>query len=431
LSNDALNRVIICHVTIRLLLMSTEMLEDDYKLLVHCVACNSTNLSLVLDLGSQQLANEYSSSKVALQTFPLALNLCSNCFHSQLSVAVNPTRLFRDYLYVSGTSETLYKYFESLRDQIVLEHGANGKLLDIGSNDGTFLSTFNKTGWSTLGIDPAVNLITESTGRGVRTVPAFFTEELAGLLAPDFNIVVAMNVFAHTANPLDVLLGIKKTLGKNGVAYIQTSQANMFENSEFDTIYHEHISFFSVRSMKALLKRAGLVLVDVDFAPVHGKSYIWKIMRQDDAISNIIEREDKEEELGMYGLGLYKKFSVDAQDLARKVAAKIDEYRRDGYLIASYGAAAKGNTFLNFANISLDFVFDDTPHKIGKWAPAGGCSVSNPAEIALLDGKTLFLIPAWNFKSEILGKISHLIKRNDCKSIVYYPTLLEEDLTLN
>jgi len=413
----------------RLSVMSRLATEFAYKLLDHCVACDSTDLSLVLDLGGQQLANEYSLVKTDPDTFPLALYLCSHCFHSQLSIAVNPTRLFRDYLYVSGTSETLYKYFEKLRDQIVLEHGANGKLLDIGSNDGTFLSTFNETGWSTLGIDPAVNLITESTGRGVRTVPAFFTEELAGLLAPDFNVVVAMNVFAHTANPLDVLLGIKKTLGKNGVAYIQTSQANMFENSEFDTIYHEHISFFSVRSMKDLLTRAGLVLADVDFAPVHGKSYVWKIRHKDEAVSNKIEREDKEKRLGMYGPDLYKKFSVDAQDLATRVAAKVDEYRRDGYLIASYGAAAKGNTFLNFANISLDYIFDDTPHKIGKWAPAGGCPVSNPAEIAFLNNKTLFLVPAWNFKSEILGKISHLIKRNDCKSIVYYPTLLEEDIT--
>jgi 2-polyprenyl-3-methyl-5-hydroxy-6-metoxy-1,4-benzoquinol methylase len=409
--------------------MSSLAAEENYKTLVNCVACDSTDLKPVLDLGHQQLANEYASTNNRPETFPLALNLCGHCFHSQLNIAVNPHRLFTDYSYVSGTSETLYRYFEFLRDQIVLEHGANGKLLDIGSNDGTFLSTFNKTGWSTLGIDPAINLIIESAKRGVRTIPAFFTEELSDLLSPDFDVIVAMNVFAHTANPLDVLMGIKKTLGKNGIAYIQTSQANMFENSEFDTIYHEHISFFSVRSMKALLKRAGLVLVGVDFASVHGKSYVWKIKHLEETVLHTIEREEKEELLGMYGPDLYKKFSVDAQNIAKKVAAKVDEYRGNGYLIASYGAAAKGNTFLNFANITLDFIFDDTPHKIGKWAPAGGCMVSNPTEIALLNKKTLFLIPAWNFKSEILGKISQLINREDCISIVYYPMLLEEEIT--
>ena len=409
--------------------MSSLIKKVDYEALVHCVACDSIDLKLVLDLGRQQLANEYMISKNQPDTFPLGLNLCLNCFHSQLSIAVNPKRLFRDYSYVSGTSETLYRYFEKLRDQIILEHGETGKLLDIGSNDGTFLSTFNETGWSTLGVDPAVNLIPESTAREVRTIPAFFTAELAGLLSPDFDVVVAMNVFAHTANPLDVLIGIKKTLGKNGTAYIQTSQANMFENSEFDTIYHEHISFFSVRSMKALLMRAGLALVDVDFAPVHGKSYVWKIKHEAQTVSIELDREDVEVELGLYGCELYEKFSMDAHNLTRKVAMTVDDYRRAGFLIASYGAAAKGNTFLNFANISLDFIFDDTPHKIGKWAPAGGCLVSNPAEIKLLDTKTLFIIPAWNFKSEIQGKVSKLLTRNDCKLLVYYPMLQEEDIT--
>ena len=409
--------------------MSNLVKKVDYTPLVHCVACDSIELKLVLDLGRQQLANEYMIGKHQPETFPLALNLCVDCFHSQLSIAVNPERLFRDYSYVSGTSETLYQYFENLRDQIILENGETGKLLDIGSNDGTFLSTFNETGWSTLGVDPAVNLIPESTGRDVRTIPAFFTAELAELLSTDFDVVVAMNVFAHTANPLDVLMGVKKTLGKNGTAYIQTSQANMFENSEFDTIYHEHISFFSVRSMKALLSGAGLALVNVDFAPVHGKSYVWKIKHEDQAVSTELDREDVEVNLGMYSHNLYEKFSTDANNLAKKVAEKVDEYRRAGYLIASYGAAAKGNTFLNFANISLDFIFDDTPHKIGKWAPAGGCLVSNPTKIALLNNKTLFVIPAWNFKSEIQGRISKLLKRNDCKLLVYYPKLLEEDIS--
>jgi hypothetical protein len=200
----------------------------DYKVLDSCVACDSHNLKLVLELGHHQLANDYLDDADQIETFPLGLNLCRNCFHAQLTVVVNPERMFKNYLYVSGTSTTLLKYFETLRDKIIKEHGGSGKLLDIGSNDGTFLSTFSNSEWLTMGVDPAINLIPQSTKLGVITIPTFFTEQLSDLLAKDFNVIVAMNVFAHTANPLDVLLGIKKLLHPTGFAYIQTSQSTTF-----------------------------------------------------------------------------------------------------------------------------------------------------------------------------------------------------------
>lgn len=396
----------------------------EYQELMSCVACGSTNLQRVLDLGAQPLANEYRDSSSVLKSYPLGLNTCTSCFHSQNTVSVNAEILFKEYSYVSGTSLTLARYFESFKNEIIANHGPTGKLLDIGSNDGSFLSTFKNSGWSVIGVDPAANLVVESVARGVTTIPAFFDQKLAKFLSSNFDVVVAMNVFAHTSDPLEILLGIRELLSENGTAYIQTSQANMFENSEFDTIYHEHISFFSVRSMKALVKRAGMFLNDVDIVPVHGNSYIWKVSLKDKLAAGVQSREDYEEALEFYEKDFYKKYARESLTIAEKISEKINEFRGQGYKIASYGAAAKGNTFLNFARIKLDYIFDDTPQKIGKIAPAGGnCRVLHSSGIAELSSKTLIIIPAWNFREEIKQNISTAITRSDCFTLLYYPEL--------
>ena len=183
--------------------------------LTNCVACNEIVSKLTLDLGYQPLANDFLETARDFETYPLKLMRCINCFHSQLSIAVNPSRLFRNYSYISGTSETLSKYFNFLVEKINSEFGLNGKILDIGSNDGSFLSKFIETNWIGIGVDPAVNLIPISVSKGVHTIPAFFSQKTAQVLATDFDVVVAMNIFAHTSNPLEILLGIKKCLKEN------------------------------------------------------------------------------------------------------------------------------------------------------------------------------------------------------------------------
>jgi SAM-dependent methyltransferase len=379
-------------------------------------------MSLVLDLAHQPLANDFLPPNVTHEKYPLTLNRCEDCFHAQLGIAVNPSRLFREYSYVSGTSQTLSEYFISLKEKIVITHGEMGKILDIGSNDGSFLSTFNETRWNSVGVDPAINLIAESVGRGVKTLPTFFTKETSEILASDFDVIVAMNVFAHTADPLDILLGIKHCLNMGGTSYIQTSQANMFRDSEFDTVYHEHISFFNVRSMKALLGRAGLALSGVDLVNVHGISYLWKVVHEINEDS-LIEREQNEIDLGLYSNEIYANFAKVAMDRVRQVNELIHGFRTDGYKIVTYGAAAKGNTFLNFANVDLDFIFDDTPLKIGKMSPAGGQIVSASKEMSAIIDPLLILIPAWNFKTEILEKIHKLRENSRDYYLVYYPDL--------
>ena len=394
----------------------------DYKKIDECVACGNSHLVTTLDLDHQPLANDFLPPGSVFDSYPLKLMRCENCFHSQLSIAVNPTRLFRDYSYVSGTSETLSSYFDKFSRDIVARFGPGKKILDIGSNDGSFLEKFTVSDWLTLGVDPAVNLISESAAKNVITVPTFFDERMASLLTNDFDVIVAMNVFAHTQNPLEILNGIKRCLSNSGRAFVQTSQANMFTSGQFDTVYHEHISFFNVQSMKALLDRAGLSLVEVTIVSIHGQSYLWEIQKGGQHATNIV-REMEEKDFGLYEVSLYSEFARLARNIANEVARTVTDFRSQNFKIVSYGAAAKGNTFINFAEISFDYIFDDTPQKIGRLSPAGGCKVSSPEELKDIDSPILIIIPAWNFGSEILEKIRLLRDNLDDMYLTYFPEL--------
>lgn len=390
--------------------------------LVACVACGHSRLRKFLDLGYQPLANEYLTEPTDRNRYPLSLNLCEVCTHVQLSVSVNPELLFQNYLYVSSTSQTLSDYFLSLRDRILDEFGDSGYLLDIGSNDGSFLSKFYGFTWDTLGVDPAANLASHAAEVGVKTLSAFYDSRTAKLLSDSFNVAVAMNVFAHTPEPFEILKGLSRNVRVGGVAYIQTSQANMLINSEFDTVYHEHISFFNTRSMKALLKRAGWFLQDVSIVSVHGKSYLWKIARTPGQSISVEEREFEEESVGYYNLDFYNSFGHKWDEAVKRVIDQCDLSRRNGYKIAIFGAAAKGNTFFNFSKIVPDYIFDDTPLKIGRFSPLGNLVVTDPNKMTDISEKMLVIIPAWNLKDEIVRRLKMLRQPfRDDLVLTYFP----------
>ena len=402
--------------------MRKKTVGTDFEVLNHCVACNLGELELTLDLGNQTLANEYLDNDQEIEIFPLSLWRCTNCSHSQLGIAVNPERLFRDYFYVSNTSRTLSNYFDNFSAYIINKHGPIGKILDIGSNDGSFLEKFAGTEWNAIGVDPAVNLIPEAHLRGVKTLPTFFDQKTAELLTSDFDVIVAMNVFAHTSQPVEILHAIEKCIGDNGTVYIQTSQADMFTHGQFDTVYHEHISFFNVKSMRALLGRTNLSLVNVSIVPIHGDSYLWEITKKKTE-NRVIAREEYEDKNGFYAEDLYRDFALNASGRAEKVNKLVENYRQKHFKVISYGAAAKGNTFINFAQLDFDYIVDDTKHKIGKMAPAGGCFVSSPEILETINGPCLIIIPAWNFAPEIKDRIKSY-RKNDLDIVLeYFPEI--------
>lgn len=243
--------------------------------LTECLACGSEHLIPVLDLGKQPLANSYKDSKIEVQEeFPLAINRCQECYHVQLTHAVNPELLFKNYLYVSGTSETMREHFQWFADasmEIFQKYNNRGAtdVLDIGCNDGSQLDQFKNLGLKTYGIDPATNLH-ERSSKNHTVWNEYFNMDFYIRNPFKFDIITAQNVFAHNYDPIAFLQVIRNMMDDETLLFIQTSQADMIKNNEFDTIYHEHISFYNVKSMNELCSRMGLYLIDVSKCPLHG-----------------------------------------------------------------------------------------------------------------------------------------------------------------
>ena len=383
--------------------LEAERLYMEYKELNSCIACGwHFGLEPVLDLGSQPLANNYVLEQCEVPEYPLALNHCPNCDHAQLSVGVKPELMFKHYLYVTGTSQTLRDYC----DWFALHTTKNldpGSILDIASNDGTQLDSYANLGWDTTGIEPADNLIVDYKHKLYHD----FCENLD--IDEQFDIITAQNVMAHTAHPKLLMKKIKKWLNPKGTAYIQTSQANMFKNGEFDTMYHEHVSFFCVKSMTALANSVGLNLVNVEITPIHGDSYVFSLQHKPEEID--VER---------YLPETYKQFSSKAQTVLRKFAEHVQHYRDLGYTIVGYGAAAKGMTVLNAGNITLDFIIDDNPIKVDHYTPGTNIAILPSNNIAGIE--KLVVVPlAWNFYTEIKSKCQALRQNKETVYLKYFP----------
>jgi 2-polyprenyl-3-methyl-5-hydroxy-6-metoxy-1,4-benzoquinol methylase len=361
-----------------------------------CVCCDG-ELELILDWGNMPLANNYNIK----EAFPLRLNKCKSCCHLQLDEIVNPEILFKDYPYFSGTSKTSLDYFKEFAEMCLRSYPDAITVLDIACNDAAQLDAFKELGLMTHGIDPAENLLPVSSKKGHKVICGMFPNEK--LENTDFDIITAQNVVAHTPDPLNFLKGCEKIMHNESFLFIATSQANMVNGTEYDTIYHEHISYFNTLSMKALVERAGLTLVDVFTNPIHGTSYIFVIKKN--KIRNPVEvRIEKEGVDGLYEESTYLNWVNNCKNKAAHTKSIIEDYRSKGYAIIGCGAAAKGITFLNITKTQMDLIVDTTP---AKWYN-GVCNTTiYPFEYirTLQDEKVLFVILAWNFEKEITQNV--------------------------
>mgnify|MGYP003351403123 FL=1 len=337
-------------------------MDWECKPITECIACGSSDLVPVLDLNSQPLANSYKKDQMEPQAeYPLAINRCNHCYHVQLTHQVNPELMFKDYAYVSGTAKTSLEYFNWLVEKIVNRYGSTPKnVLDIGCNDGSFLNAWGGTGASTYGVDPAENLHPiSSIHHSVHC--GFFTGKEFG--DKKFDAITCLNAFAHNADQLTLLKNIKTRMHEDSLLFCSISQANMIINGEFDTIYHEHLSFYNIKSARALCERAGLHLIDVIEHPIHGGSLIFVISRDKEAKLLIEQKIVEEENYGLYDPDTYITYAEKAYKTAAKFAETIRDYRLKGIKVIGYGAPAKGNTLMNFANEGPDFIVDDNELK--------------------------------------------------------------------
>lgn len=403
-----------------------------------CICCNGVELNKILDLGEQPLANSYHKPGETLPVYPLGLNLCHKCYHLQLTHIVNPDLLFKNYLYVSGTSKTLKDYFSWFAKWVEAYDPSSTRVLDIACNDGSQLDAFAELCYDTYGVDPAVNLHAISSKKH-KVICDYFSAEVIEKKVNEvdrwparFDIILAQNVFAHTKHALQFLEDCSKLMHNDSLLFIQTSQAEMVQNNEFDTIYHEHISFFNINSINHLIKRTGaLNLVDVIKTPVHGVSYVFIIGKNDDinnkpTVDNLLAMEKIH---GLHSLDTYKTYRETIMEMVQAFQWRIEEFQQAGYKIVGYGAAAKGNTYLNFTKVKLDIIIDDNPLKQGLLTPGTdipihSIDILNTPEYK--DSKILFVPLAWNYYDEIRKRLTNVRNNPNDRFLKYFPQVRSE-----
>jgi hypothetical protein len=280
---------------------------------------------------------------------------------------------------------------------------------------------------TTYGIDPATNLHPISSKNHEVILDYFTQDHVEGLKAKNIDIINAQNVFAHNSYPLDFLKQCKEIMHDTSVLFIQTSQADMVKNNEFDTIYHEHLSFFCANSMNELARRAGLNLIDITKTPIHGNSYVFVFSKHPATDGKVEAVLAEERALGLQDPETYVEYTRKAKQVVVDLKAKIAEYRALGYVIAGYGAAAKGMTLVNFGDIHLDFIIDDNPLKQGKVTPGTHDPVESIDILKECEDLNVAFVPlAWNFFTEIRKNIKGKRDHEGDVFIRYFPTISVE-----
>jgi 2-polyprenyl-3-methyl-5-hydroxy-6-metoxy-1,4-benzoquinol methylase len=403
-------------------------MEDLFEL-TECVACGSEQLEPTLNLGDQPLANTYTTKSVPMhEYYPLAVNRCVDCNHLQLTHIVNPEIIYKNYAYVSGTSQTYLDYMQWFAKwcreyaDVYLGH-----VLDIGCNDGSQLDAFQNLGFLTYGVDPAENLHHTSSQKGHHVVCGFWNKKsIKELKHNKFDIVTCQNAFAHNTDPVKFLNQLSALMNKNGMVFIQTSQANMIRNSEFDTIYHEHISFYCINSFDKMVRRTEFNLIDVIKTPIHGTSYVFvlsKDRKRSKHVKNLIAME-----ADLANKETYTQWAGKCHKTVSEFASRINLFREQGYHVVGYGAAAKGNTLLNFARANLDFVIDDNETKQGKITPGRDIPIVSAEHLTTYSehDKVLFVPLAWNFFTEIKTRILKQRSNKNDRFLRYFPEVTVE-----
>jgi len=380
-----------------------------------CRACDAPDLAAILSLGNTPLANSLrhpDSSDAPELTYPLDVVFCRSCSLVQLTETVDPEILFRDYLYLSSFSDTMLRHASDLVSSLIEDRalGPNNLAVEIASNDGYLLKNYVAAGVPVLGIEPATNVARIAEEQGIRTRNDFFNARLARMLVSEgygADVIHAHNVLAHVADLHGVVEGIVTLLDKNGVAVLEMPYVkDMIDQVEFDTIYHEHLCYFSLTAINRLFQRHGLTVTKVDRVPIHGgtlrvfASHAGQAAVADRSVAALLEEESS----WATNPEAYARFGDRVVTIGAELRRMIAELKAAGKRVAAYGAAAKGSTLLNYLGIgreSLDFVVDRSTFKQGLLMPGVHIPILPPE--ALLDRRPDYvLLLSWNFADEIM-----------------------------
>lgn len=379
-----------------------------------CRSCGSSQLTSFLDLGTTPLADRLVTEEQLGEpelVAPLDLVLCGECSLVQITETVSPEILFcQNYPYFSSVSKALVKHFGDSARHILETRklGADSLVVEAASNDGYMLKHFVDAGIPVLGIDPADGPAKKAQESGVRTLNTFFTQELANKLFDEGNLAdvfLGNNVLAHVADLNGFTAGVARLLKDDGVAVIECPYLlDLIEHCEFDTIYHQHLCYFSITALVNLFTRHGLSLNEVVRTTIHGGSlrlFIEKMENPGESVTSLLQRE---RELGIDGLACYETFAASVEKLKTDLIAVLEKVKGEGKRIAGYGAAAKGCTLLSYCGVDskyLDYIVDLNPVKQGQYFTGTQLRIEPPTKL-LEDRPDAVMIIAWNFAEEIM-----------------------------
>jgi SAM-dependent methyltransferase len=384
-----------------------------------CRSCGHQGLAPVLSLGRTPLANALLTPAQLAEpeaTYPLDLVFCPRCGLAQITEIVPPEKLFREYLYFSSFSDTMLRHAEGLATRLIAARrlGADSLVVEVASNDGYLLQFYRRDGVPVLGIEPASNVARVAREqRGIRTLCEFFGADLARRLRDGgerADVLHAHNVLAHVADLNGVVAGIRLLLRDEGVVVIEVPYVrDLVEHGEFDTIYHEHLCYFSLTALDRLFGRHGLLVEHVERTPLHGGSLCLFVVpdrggrQRGPTVTSLLGEEAAR---GVDALGFYQGFAERLVGFKRALRGLLAELKGAGQRIAAYGASAKGSTLLHYCGIdgrTLDFVVDRSPHKQGLYTPGTRLPVFAPEKL-LQEMPEYVILLTWNFADEILDQ---------------------------
>lgn len=403
---------------------------------VACRSCREHDLEMVLSLGRMPLANALLAAKDLDEpepTYPLELHFCPNCSLVQITESVPPEQLFRDYPYFSSFSDTMLRHAQAIVERVLESRSIDAKSLavEIASNDGYLLQYYKQANIPVLGIEPALNIArVAERERGIRTLTDFFSVETAERLVAQgerADVIHANNVLAHVPDPNGFVRGLRLLLKPNGVAIIEVPYVkDLVDRCEFDTIYHEHLSYFSLTALTHLFARHGLTINEVERLPIHGGSLrIFVEIDNDQPVSTkVTEFLEQEKQWGVNRVEFYKDFARRVAQLKTSLREVMLGLKDKNERLAAYGAAAKGSTLLNYIEIGtsiIDFVVDRSTYKQGHYMPGVRLPISAPARL-LEEMPSYVLLLTWNFADEILSQQEEYRRRGG-KFIIPIPEI--------
>jgi SAM-dependent methyltransferase len=397
---------------------TAEKVPAKQYLLKECRICSSTKLYSFLDLGYMPIPNGFIGKKDLQKkelTYPLRVCVCENCWLMQLEHVIPAEIMFKNYLYVPSTAQTMIRHFAQMSEETLkVSHARKGNLvIDIGSNDGALLSFFKKNEMSILGIDPAENIVKDANRRGLRTICTFFSEETAKEVEKKYGkakVITATNVIAHINDLHDVVRGIRALLHPQGVFVMEAPYViDLIDNNEFDTIYHEHLSYFSIRPLMKLFQMHGMKIIDVRKQKIHGgtiRVYAAFAESSYDVHPRVAKFVTEENLKKIHLRSTYDEFTRRVKVIKRDLVSFLKRIKKEDRKIIGYGASAKGNVLTNYCGITtdlLEYTVDSTPYKQGKYTPGTHIPIFPERR---LDTETpdYALLLSWNFADEIIDK---------------------------